>query len=243
MQVTVLDVINGALKKLQVYSPDINLTADEEVDALNCLTALIESFSNDSLLVYKTTTDNFTLTGGTGTYTWGIGGTFNSERPVKIKACTVAITGTAGNVDMPVAILQYDDFAAIRLKTLQTNYPQYVYIDGSYPLNNVRFYPVPSSAVPVTFYSDKLITAFTSVTDSIVLPSGYYRWLEAQLAIELAPSYQRTASQNIVDIANSAMRLLATTNYDPLTMQTDASLMGTGGRYNIFSDGCKGSGR
>jgi hypothetical protein len=236
MQVTVLDLINGALKNLQVWSPDINLTADEEEDSIRKLTALIESVSNDSLLVYKTTADNFTLAGGVGTYTWGTGGTFNSERPVNVKACTVAISGSAGNIDMPVAILQYDDFAAIRLKTLQTNYPQYVYIDGDYPLNNVRFYPVPSSAIPATFYSDKLITTVTSVTDALRLPPGYYRWLEAQLSIDLAPSFQRQASQNIFDIAKSAYRLLSSTNSEPLTMQTDAALMGSGGRYNIFND-------
>jgi len=236
MQISVLELINGALKKLQVHSHDVSLTPEEINDGLTALTSLVESFSNGSLLVHKVTVDNFTLVGGTGLYTWGTGGTFNSERPVDVKACTVAISGSAGNIDMPVSILQYDDYAAIRLKTLQTNYPQYVFIDGSYPLNNVRFYPVPSGAIPVTFYSHKVITNFTSVTDIIILPPGYHRWLEAALAIELAPSYQRQASQNIFDIAKSAMRNLTTTNAEPLTMQTDPALMGNGGRYNIFND-------
>jgi len=60
--------------------------------------------------------------------------------------------------------------------------------------------------------------------------------LVANLAVELAPSYQLTASQNIIRIAEEAKRALQGTNYRPLTMQTDAALMGNGGKYSIWSD-------
>ena len=219
-----------------VYSPDIILTAEENNTALRTLNSIIESLSNDSLTINSVTSENFSLTGGKKTYTFGTGGDFNSPRPTTVKAITTAITGTAGNIDFPVTILQYDDYAAIQLKTLQTNYPQYAYFDGAYPLNNVSFYPVPSSAIPVTIYSIKQLQEFTDTTNTVNFPQGYYRMFVALLAIELAPSYQLTASQNIIDIANQAKRGIIRTNQRPLTMQTDAALMGFGGRYNIFSD-------
>ena len=236
MIVTVQEIINDALTMLQVRSPDVNLTPDEETGALRALNGLIESLANEGLLIHSVTTDNFTLIGGTGTYTFGIGGTFNSAGPIAVKACTVSIPASAGNVDMPVNIVQYDDYAAIRLKSLQTNYPQYVFIDNSYPLSTVKFYPVPAAAIPVTFYSCKPLVDYSNMTETIELPQGYFRMFVAGLAVELAPSYQLTASQNIIDIANQAKRTLHATNYKPLTMQTDAALMGSGGRYNIFSD-------
>lgn len=236
MQVSVRDLIQDALTQLMVYSPDTILTAEESNSALRALNGVIESIANEPVTINAVTKDDFNLVGGQATYTWGTGGNFNSPRPVSVKACTVAITGTAGNIDFPVVILNYDDYALIKLKTLQTNYPQYVYLDGDYPLNNVTFYPVPSSAIPVTFYSFKPISEFTNVADLVQLPQGYYRFLVASLAIELAPSYQVTASQNIFDIRNEAKRNLLKTNARIPTMQTAPELMQYGGRYSIFSD-------
>ncbi len=238
MQATVRDLIRDALTQLMVYSPDIILTAEEENTALRTLNGLIESVSNEPIALNSITKEDFNLVGGQQVYTWGTGGNFNSARPVSIKFCTTAVAGTSGNIDFPVAIVNYDDYASIKLKTLQTNYPQYVYIDGAYPLNNVYFYPVPSSAVPVTFYSYKTLVGFDNITQSVSLPQGYYRFLMSSLAVELAPSYQVTASQNIIDIRNEARRNIVRTNAKNLTMQTDAALLGTGGRYNIFSDKC-----
>lgn len=236
MNVTAKELIQDALTMLMVYSPDTILTAEESNTALRSLNSLIESIANDNLTINTVTKEDFTLVGGQATYTWGTGGNFNSSRPITVESCTTAITGTSGNIDFPVVIVNYDDYAAISLKTLQTNYPQYCYIDGAYPLDNVTFYPVPSSAIPVTFYSYKQLTEFVTVADAVALPQGYYRMLVAMLAIELAPSYQLTASQNIYDIANQAKRSIMRTNSRPLTMQTDPALMGYGGAYNIFND-------
>jgi len=236
MNVTCKQLIEDALTMLMVYSPDTILTAEESNTALRSLNGLIESIANDNLTLNAVTKEDFNLVGGQATYTWGTGGNFNSARPITIQAVTTAITGTAGNIDFPVVLVEYDDYAAIKLKTLQTNYPQYCYADGGYPYNNLTFYPVPSSAIPVTLYSYKQLGEFANVSESVLLPQGYYRMLVALLAIELAPSYQLQASQNIIDIAAQAKRSIMRTNAKPLTMQTDPALMGTGGRYNIFSD-------
>jgi len=233
---TVKQLIQASLTVLMVYSPDVILTAEESNTALDTLNELIESLANDSFTLYTVTKENFNLVGGQATYTFGTGGNFNSTRPITIEAVTTAITGSAGNIDFPVVIVNYDDYAAISLKTLQTNYPQYCYPDGNYPLNNITFYPVPSSAIPVTIYSYKQISEFTNLTQDVDFPPGYYRMLKYLLAIDLAPSFQLQASQNIIDIANEARRKIMRTNAKPLTMQTDPALMGFGGAYNVFND-------
>jgi len=240
MQVQVKELIQDALTMLMVYSPDIVLTAEESNTALRALNSLIESMANESFTINSVTVDNFTLVGGKASYTWGVTippSDFTTPRPVELKACTTAITGSSGNIDMPVAIIDYDDYALVSLKTLQTNYPQYVYASGSYPAQTLTFYPVPSSAIPVTLYSYKQINEFANVSEFVQLPQGYYRMLVSMLAVELAPSYQLTASQNIIDIASQAKRNIMRTNSKSLTMQTAPELMSHGGVYNIFSDG------
>lgn len=239
MQVQVKELIQDALTMLMVYSPDVILTAEESNTALRALNSLIESLANESFTINTVTQDDFNLVGGQASYTWGVGtpaADFPTSRPIELKACTVAISGTSGNVDLPVAIIDYDDYALIAMKTLQTNYPQYVYPSGSYPYETLTFYPVPSSAIPVSLYSYKQISEFANISEFVELPQGYYRMLQALLAIELAPSYQVTASQNIFDIANSAKRNIMRTNAKHLTMQTAPELMTYGGAYNAFSD-------
>jgi hypothetical protein len=237
LNVQIMTLIKDALTMLMVYSPDINLTADEEQSALRALNMLIDSLANESLTINAVTKENFTLKGGQQAYIWESGSPdFNSVRPISIKACTVAISGQSGNTDFPVSIIQYDDWAAIKLKTLQTNYPQYVYMDGAWPGNNVLFYPIPSSNIPCTIYSYKAIANYTDVYEFIELPQGYYRMLVALLATELAPSYQLQASDNIISIGLQAKKNIMRTNYKPLTMATDTVLTQNGGRYNIFND-------
>lgn len=237
LTVQISTLIKDALTMLMVYSPDINLTADEEQSALRALNALMDSLANENLTINAVIKENFTLIGGQQAYAWMLGSPdFNSARPISIKACTVSISGQNGNTDMPVAIIQYDDYAAIKLKTLQTNYPQYVYLDGAWPANNALFYPVPSSAIPCSMYSYKPIGTFIDTSTTIDLPPGYYRMLVALLAVELAPSYQLEASQNMITIGLTAKKNIMRTNYKPLTMSTDSVLTQGGGRYNIFSD-------
>jgi hypothetical protein len=77
---------------------------------------------------------------------------------------------------------------------------------------------------------------YTDVYEFIDLPQGYYRMLVALLAVELAPSYQLQASDNMISIGLQAKKNIMRTNYKPLTMATDPVLTQSGGRYNIFSD-------
>jgi hypothetical protein len=228
---TVLKIINGALRALQVKSSDVTLTSDELNDAMEALNMMLDGWSNESLMMYHMLSESFTLVPGQSAYTIGIGGDFNTERPISIESATIKVNG----VDWPVATMAYDDWSAIRLKTLTTSFVEYLYLDNTYPLGTVNLYPVPSNAYSLTLYSRKPFTQFTSLTDPLDLPPGYARALKFGLAIEIAPEFQTTAGDDVKKLYMAAKAALKRTNKRPITSQIDPALLATNQkRFNIY---------
>lgn len=228
---TALDIINAALRLLQVKNDDVVLTASEANDALEALNMMIDGWSNESLMLSHITKESFVLTPNQVTYSLGLGGDFNTDRPVNIEAATITINGA----DFSVQQMAYDDWAAIRLKSLTTGYTEYFYVDETFPLSTVYLYPVSNIASTLTLYSRKPFTTFDNLTDELILPKGYARAMKYQLACELASEYQTTAGQDVQTLAMTARAGLKRTNKRSITQQVDPALMASGQpRFNIF---------
>ena len=229
---TALDIINGALRLLQVKSSDAALTAEEANDALDSLNTMIDGWSTGSLMVYHATKESFMLTPGQSTYTIGTGGNFNTSRPVDILQATLTVNGS----DYGVTPVGFDDYADIRLKTLSTTFVEQLYYEKSFPLGNIYLYPVPNSASTLTIYSNKQLTEFTSLTDTFVFPNGYKKAMKYALAMDLAPEYQRDAGDDVRRTAVSAVAAIKRMNRRPVTMQPDSAVMigSKRNRFNIY---------
>jgi hypothetical protein len=231
---TAQTIINGALRLLQVASTDVFLTNDEANDALESLNQMIDGWSNESLMLYHVTREQFTCIPAHNPHTIGLSGDFATSVPMNIEAATVTVNGT----DYPVLPIDYDDYAVIKLKTLQNVYPEYFYLDKASPvLANLYMYPVPSTASTINLYSRKPLTNFASLTDNLTLPPGYERALKYSLAVELAPEYQVSAGQDVIALAIAAKASLKRTNKRPLTLQIDPAALTVSGkrRFNIYT--------
>jgi hypothetical protein len=231
-ETTVYDIVMGALRLLQVASPDVTIGDSEANDALSALNMMIDSFSNESLILHHITQENFTLTPNLTVHRIGVGGEFDTQRPLSIEAATISISGT----DWPIRIFQYDDWSAIRLKTLNSNYTQYLYYEEDYPLGKVYLYPIAPTANIITLYCKQPLTNFANLQAQVILPLGYDRLLKYNLAVELAPEYQTNAGANVEKLAMQSKAAIKRTNKRPLTAQVDPALLGPQGgvRFNIY---------
>lgn len=228
---TALDIINGSLRLLQVKSPDVVLQPEESNDALEALNMMVDSWSNESLMVYHMTKEPFTLTAAQASYTIGIGGNFNTDRPIAIEGATYTIN----SVDYPVNTVAYDDWAAVRLKSLSTIFPDYLYYDAINPLGVIYMHPIPSAAGVLTLYCRKPFTQFTGLTDALVFPPGYARMMKYGLAIELAPEYQTTAGDDVKALFIAAKAGIKRVNKRPITSSIDPALFPPRSRrFNIY---------
>jgi len=229
---TAYDLVKGALKLLQVYAPDITMSPEEANDGLDSLNLLVESLSLESYAINYETKETFTLTPNQVVHTWGAGGDFNSSRPLRVDMCTINVSGT----DWNVKLMAYDDWASIRLKTLNTNYTQYGYIEENFPLANVHLWPIAPAANQITFYSRKLLQSFPDLTTQINLPPGYKQLLRYMLAIAIAPEYQTVAGEDIMRVASATKANIKRVNYRPITATADIAMLGpsAGTRFNIY---------
>jgi len=228
---TALDIISGAFRLLQVASPDVDLSAEEANSALDALNLMIESWDNESLMMYHITKESFVLTPNKNPHTIGTGGDFNTSRPTAIEAATLTVNG----LDYDVKPMAYDDWAAIRLKSLATIYSEYLYLDATFPLGNVYLHPISRAASTLTIYCRKPLTEFTSLTSTFSLPKGYARAMKYGLAIELAPEYQATAGDDVKGLFIAAKAGIKRTNKRPITSRIDPALFSPKNRrFNIY---------
>lgn len=231
---TAIELIKSSIRLIGTLGNDVVLAGRESRYPLEALNLLLESWSLDSLFINKVEQETFTLQIGVNPHTWGIGGDFDSARPTRLLSVKIRITSGA---DLPVRILAYDDYAAIRLKTISNSIPQYVYLDMDSPEANLYLYPVPSAAYDLVCYSEKPISDELALGDTLSFPPGYLRALKYALAIEIGREFNAKNLDDIKLIANDAISKLKRANKKLTTLSVDPALLSPRGtRYNIYRD-------
>src|ERR1700761_935531 len=102
---TALDIINGAARLAGITFKSEALDNDEAQDGLIQLNDLLDSWSNDDLITFALTLESFPLTTA-ASYTIGIGGNFNTSRPIDIKTAVVRYS----TIDYPLTIISPEQY-------------------------------------------------------------------------------------------------------------------------------------
>jgi len=193
-----------------------------------------------------------------GTYTVNISQTVASttinafyQRPLVINSAFVRINTNSngqpilnGGLDYPVAVLDYDSYEMIGLKTLNGPWPKALYYQPTEILGNLFVWPNPSQG-EMHMFADTLFRRYESLYDTIVLPEGYSMALRWCLAERLMPMYGKaspTQIQMIMQFASQAKATVKRTNmkpplvarYDDVLLQSrqkDAGWILTGGFF------------
>lgn len=236
---TGLDLVSGSLRVLGVLATNEQPTAAEANNALQSLNDMIDSWSNERLTIYSIVREVFALVGGQQTYTFGSGGNFNSARPVLIENALLQLPGSNPIVEIPVDILNKDQYSGALIKTLMSAFPLCLYNDDSFPLANINVYPVPSAACNLVLYSAKPLTQIASLTTTIILPPGYQRAIKYNLVIDLAPEYGRPVKPEVVEIANSSKASIKRRNSKTLYLQVDDALRPRPAVFNWYTGGVR----
>lgn len=285
------DIIKPALKHIGALSAGENPSNDDAQDALQLLNDMLNSWSNESMMLYAKQEVIQELVGGQYIYTIGNGGsvgatfqgsiagtkltvtgltsgaisvgqvistgaavsntiisslgtafagngtnavgtyyldqtqnvtatTFTSyaPRPLKINSAIVRVVNSiTGTLDYPVAVLNYDQYQMIGIKTLPGPWPRAVYYQPTEPLGVLNYWPNPSQG-EMHLYCDMLMGNFNGLQDRIILPQGYRMALQWNLAEYLIPQYGRNDQQIIAMVmknAASGRAMIKRTNMAP----------------------------
>jgi hypothetical protein len=230
--VTGRDLITASLRLIGAVAPGESVSATEATDGLASINRMIDSWSNENLLIYATVRDSLALTSGQQTYTLGTGGTLNTTRPQRIVEAKIESRTSSPYVEYPLRILSLEQWAAIPQKSMTGSIPTDIYADGAYPLENIYIYPVPSSSVYLAIYSLKQLTSIATLDTVVSLPPGYEEALVYNGAVRLSPEYGRPVTPEIAQIAVDSKASVKRMNHRPKYLRVDRGLVRPG-RFNF----------
>jgi len=210
------------------------LDSNEQVECLAELNTMLESWNLERLMAYSVTQDTHALTASTATYTIGPGATINTARPVKI--VDPCWTRDANGYDSPLTVVNLETYGKVGDKSSAGVTPQTIYYNGDYSSTStasLTLYPPPGSGLTLHIHSWKQLTAFASVSSTVLLPPGYQLAIESNFAIHLAAGF-REVSKEVAEIARKSKAAIKKVNTQGLIMGSDLSATQAAGE-NIFT--------
>lgn len=241
---TALPLIKGALQDLGVLASGEDPPTSESDEALLLLNELVETLGLDRGMLFTVLRTAKTLASGTASYTIGSGGSINIARPIWIDDAMLVYDTTASTpTEIPIDVLNDEEYAGWPQKTLQAPLSQAIYYDHGWSAGLGLIYPLPIPNVNTTqlvlYTPQDAVTSFADVnTTSYSLAKGVRRLLRKQLALELAPGYPAaTVTPLLLKQAAESKAQFKSANVRPLLKRCDPALTGaSGGHWNINSD-------
>ncbi len=229
---TALDLINGSLRLLGVLATGEAPAADEANDALNALNEMLDSWSTESLLIYAKIIESFALVGGQQVYTMGSGGNFNTARPLSVERAAISVLSSNPANEIPLELLNLDQWANINVKTVTSSIPLKLYIDGANPLTNLNLWPIPTVANNIVLYSWKPLSSIATLQTAIVIPPGYLKALRFNLAMTLAAEFGRQVDPIVAAGAAESKASIKRMNVKDQLLVTDPAIAAHSKSFN-----------
>lgn len=209
-----------ALRLLGVASAEEPIHADQAQAALEALNSLLDAWSVENLLTYTRPKIACPLVPGQQVYTWGVPTTtplFTPDiagvPPVRLDVCLLAIGGSPVQ-DGQITVLDQAQYeTSIWLKTMQSTYVEYVYLENTQPVKRLHCWPVPQApGTTLQLLPWPAQPQYTHWDEGLDWPNGYLRLFSYALACDLGPQYGVEASPTVQRIAEQARRDLAPIN-------------------------------
>lgn len=190
MVVTGDDVISEALILLGVKYAGQSISAEAKATSLLGLNLLIGEWNATGQAVYSVGRLTFPLIAGSVSYTIGpSGANFTATRPEKIETWAVTTAGGTADEGVPLSSLAFEqaneDSTAIGTRIRALTY------DAGFPNGTIRIYPIPFGGQTLALWVWNQLAEVTDTTVALAFPTGYYKAIIYNLAVDLAPKFGR----------------------------------------------------
>lgn len=242
MIVQVQDIIKQAFGVIGEIEIDETPTSSDMNMCLQVLNIMMDKLSANRLTLRTTSADSLPLIPGKYLYTIGAAGAdITSAKPISI---TDAFIRDLYGIDTPVNIISRDEYDAYIDKSFSQARPYSLFYDPGQTQQvqnkgNISLYPIPDATMPYTlfFNSDKYLTEFGSIFDTVTFEPAYYEFFVYNLAVRIFRRYNDSKVPipvDVIGIANEATRTIETMNAVQVTASMD--IPGSPVTYNIFND-------
>lgn len=233
---TALDLLTRSLRLLGVVAAGEAPRAEDAQDALTVLNDMLDAWQLEQLLVYGLDRALFALSPSVSSYTIGVGATWNTPRPVRIERASLIDVTVAPTLEVPMQVLNTDQYQEIALKGTTSTWPRWLYYDRAYPLGHVVLWPVPTLANQIALYLWHQLSQIPLTSTVVDLAPGYRRCVMYNLAVELAPDFGVQPSSLVLDMADQSKHQIKVMNYVPPLMAVE-QLVGRQTGYDVYTDG------
>lgn len=227
-------LIDSALRSIGVLASGEEARPTELQDALLYAKQMLDSWSNETLLVPALVHEQFDLT-LQNEFTIGDGGDFDTVRPTTIEH--LRIIDTEGN-SLPIDLVGLNTWANIPIKDTVQTFPKYAYYTSSNPLGVLRLSGIPvAGGNKLAMISAKPITDLPALTAEVSFPPGYDRAIRLGLALELAPEYGKDVTAVMAAQYAQARKVLKRINSLSRNrdLEMDPGLTYEAGGYDVYS--------
>lgn len=227
------DIIIDALGLVGSIAIDETPTDSDFTVCLRALNIMVDAWSAKRLMLRSTTTDIFTLTANLPTYTIGpsvISPNFNTAKPIKI---TSAFVRDSGSYDQTLEIISRETYDSYQDKNISIGRPSALMYDAGSTqqgtTGEISLYVIPDQNYELHIESEKYLTEFTAITDTVTFDAAYYEPLVYNLALRLYRRFREhdvAIPADIVAIANDSLRVIETMNSEKIlaSMETPTKL-------------------
>jgi hypothetical protein len=240
---TVLDLITRSMRLLGCINIGENPTAPEAQDALLALNAMVDAWATERLMCFTSARNIYNLAQNQQVYQIGpLGPDWIAPRPEYLDGAGLLLANSDPTqvIEIPLEVLRTDkEWARIHAKGIPSTIPTKLYYDRGYSTGvgnlgsgNVALWPIPTVVNQVALYTPTIVSQFTGLTQTISLPPGYARTLPYNLAIEMAPEFDKEPSDVVVAIALASKDSLKRANLQLDKLRTDLPRGERGGTWD-----------
>jgi hypothetical protein len=228
------EMIAGAMRLIGQLAAGESMAAADAADALSAFNDMAESWNIERLSVFTTQDQVFTWPASQRVRTIGPTGDFVGERPIQLDDATYFVDPGTG-ISYQVESINQEQYNGITLKTAGSTFPQWVWMNETYPDAALSVFPVPTRDLEWHIVSVQPLAGAATLATPLVFPPGYQRAFRFNLACELGPEYGVTASRDVQRIATASKRNLKRINNPMDRMSVPASMLRNARRFNIYS--------
>lgn len=230
-------IVTSALREIGVLSAFDTPYAEDMAWGLEKLQRLIDQINAIRQAIYAVNFEVFTTTPNLTVHTIGPNfatdlaqpnfSTGSNPRPVRIVSASFILNPNqqANQVDAPRIRIQSEQWwAGQPNKQLTSSIITDLYYSPQVPFGYLHFWPICNAASPVRLeFWTSLVVPLTP-NQQLYYAQGYWNFVILTLALTLCPSYERSASPELVAMQNEAQRIVMANNAKPPLIRTDNSM-------------------
>ncbi|PWT72946.1 MAG: hypothetical protein C5B60_08820 [Chloroflexi bacterium] len=209
-------ILYPALRKAGItLGPQRTPSPAQYQDAIDELNRLIGSFNCDRLNIYTVGLYQYSLTGAK-TFTIGIDSSgqttpdCNGPRPERIERANIIYS--VPQIRRPLALVTHQQWSQIVVQDIANTISWALYDDYAYPVSTLYIYPQPVPGYILELYQWQLVPTFVTSDDIVCLPPGYEDAFVLNLAVRLAPHFQRPVDPDVRQQARESLMRIQSIN-------------------------------